>query len=138
MNKLSQILNRFEPDMSQKSITNIHIRQPILSSHLQFEMDYLNSDDREYLLEWYPLYIDNVPVPSPLSRFLSRQEKRERLELIHQALYESKSVYTISIVSLFTTLCMSLCIIFLLMGILFLLWKRRQYIWMIVWLYILI
>ena len=138
MNKLSQILNRFEPDMSQKSITNIHIRQPILSSHLQFEIDYLNSDDREYLLEWYPLYIDSVPVPSPLSRFLSRQEKRERLKLIHLALYEAKSVYTISIVSLFTTFCMSLCIIFLLMGILFLLWKRRQYIWMIVWLYILI
>lgn len=122
--------------MSKKS--NIQIRQPILSSHLQFEMDYLKSDDREYLLEWYPLYIDTIPVPSPLSRFLSKQEKRERLELIHEALSDSKSVYTISIASLFSTLCFSLFVLVLIIGILFILWKRRQYIWMIVWLYILI
>ena len=123
--------------ISKKS--GIHIRKPIVSSHLQFELDYLKDDSREYLLEWYPLYIEDVAVPPPLSRFLSKQEKRDRLELIHLALSDNtKSVYTISVASLLSMLCMSLFVFVLITGILFLVWKRKQYVWLIVWLYILI
>jgi hypothetical protein len=132
------------PAMSQKSMRDVKFRQPILSSHLQFEMDYLNGDSREYLLEWYPLYINDVAVPPPLSRVLSKQEKQDRLELIHQAISDT-SVYTLSIASLCTTVCLTVFVLFLLTGILFLLtgilflvWTRKQYVWLIVWLYIIL
>ena len=123
--------------------TMIHMRNPILTSHMEYELQYLLGEDSEYLLDWYPLYFDNhVSVPPPLSHSLSKPEKHHRLSLLVRALSNHSSSQPISIGSVMNdylrvTLWYTVWYM-VLFWLAFLLWKRKSSLWMLVLIFILI
>ena len=62
--------------------------QSVQTSLMLMELRYLLGTEREYELDWYPMYLaPRQMVPAPLSKRLSAPEKQYRLAQWHRVLY---------------------------------------------------
>lgn len=96
--KISSYLSKFSSSMYYRKKHPIYITQPIHYASLEYELHYLlDKSSTTFYGEWYPLYFSHtVLVPPPLTKTLTKYEKRHRLQLLYNALSTTDSNYLYS------------------------------------------
>jgi hypothetical protein len=111
--RISSYLSKISSSMYyRKQQYPIYITQPIHYASLEYELHYLlDKSSTIFYGEWYPLYFSHtVLVPPPLTKTLSKYEKRHRLQLLYNALSTTDSNY---LYSMFFSLILLLLVIYI-------------------------
>jgi len=93
----------FQNGLCLTSMDDVSFTDPILYTHLEYELFYLTHDlESAYMMDWISLsFSHDIPVPSPLGNHLSPMEKEHRLRLLWSAMTPIPSPSTTKSSSLF-------------------------------------